>query len=166
MGPLHATRTCIAKYAVFSGRARRSEFWWFALVTLILGSMASYADARIWGWDFKDGQNATILSSVLLVTLLVPMSASAFRRLQDTGFHAVFILLPTLATILHDRLLSIMFDWFRVNEIRIGHPESKTWIGELPTLGSTIFAATCALLLVILALPSNFAERLQIRTRH
>jgi uncharacterized membrane protein YhaH (DUF805 family) len=26
-----AIKTCLRKYAVFEGRASRSEFWWFAL---------------------------------------------------------------------------------------------------------------------------------------
>ena len=32
-----AVKTCFKKYVTFSGRARRSEYWWFALLNIILG---------------------------------------------------------------------------------------------------------------------------------
>ena len=38
-----AIKTCFKKYATFSGRARRSEYWWFALFTHILSSIPLYA---------------------------------------------------------------------------------------------------------------------------
>ena len=31
-----AIKVCFSKYATFSGRARRSEFWWFYLLGVIL----------------------------------------------------------------------------------------------------------------------------------
>ena len=33
---VQATTTCLKKYFIFSGRAKRSEFWWFYLFTVIV----------------------------------------------------------------------------------------------------------------------------------
>lgn len=38
MGFVEAVKTCFSKYATFSGRARRSEFWWFYLLNAIVSS--------------------------------------------------------------------------------------------------------------------------------
>ena len=42
MGFVEAVKTCFSKFATFSGRARRSEFWWFYLLNAILGGISSY----------------------------------------------------------------------------------------------------------------------------
>jgi len=36
MGFFDAVETCLKKYAVFRGRAPRSEYWWFTLFILII----------------------------------------------------------------------------------------------------------------------------------
>ena len=35
-----SVQTCLSKYADFTGRARRSEYWWFALFVLIVTIIA------------------------------------------------------------------------------------------------------------------------------
>ena len=39
-------KTCFNKYAVFSGRASRSEFWWFALFILIISIIGAIIEPR------------------------------------------------------------------------------------------------------------------------
>lgn len=39
MGFGQAVRTCLGKYGTFSGRASRSEFWWFYLFTTIVSGI-------------------------------------------------------------------------------------------------------------------------------
>lgn len=63
------------KYATFSGRARRSEYWWFSVVYMI----AAVALVEI-GWVFE-----VPLLGVLLQPFLVPMLSVSVRRLHDTG---------------------------------------------------------------------------------
>src|SRR5262245_6901639 len=62
--------TCFMKYADFSGRGSRPEFWWFvlfgALAGMILGAMSQVA-----GYVFQ-------------VALLLPTLAAGARRLHDT----------------------------------------------------------------------------------
>jgi uncharacterized membrane protein YhaH (DUF805 family) len=38
MGFMEAVETCLRKYAVFRGRASRSEYWWFTLFQIIISA--------------------------------------------------------------------------------------------------------------------------------
>lgn len=40
---------CFSKYITFSGRAQRSEFWWFVLLLAITGTILDTADSVIFG---------------------------------------------------------------------------------------------------------------------
>lgn len=68
------------KYATFSGRASRSEYWWFAcfgiLVYLALVALGSITDL--------DGPASLLLGTFVLLSLL-PNIAVTVRRLHDTG---------------------------------------------------------------------------------
>lgn len=71
-----AARTCLTfKFATFSGRARRAEYWWFS--ALYVGAVAVIA-----GVSFAI---EVPLLSVLLVPFIVPMLSVSVRRLHDTG---------------------------------------------------------------------------------
>jgi uncharacterized membrane protein YhaH (DUF805 family) len=74
-----AVRTTLTtKYATFSGRARRSEFWFFVLFQAILGVVASLIDTIIPG-------QTPIVGYLISLALLVPGLAVGARRLHDTG---------------------------------------------------------------------------------
>jgi len=68
-----AVETCFSKYADFSGRAVRSEYWWFYLFTLLLG----------WGGSIADSSG--VVGMLVELALLLPSSAAGARRLHDTG---------------------------------------------------------------------------------
>ncbi|MET7480145.1 DUF805 domain-containing protein [Streptomyces sp. NPDC005648] len=71
-----AARLCLtSKYATFSGRARRAEYWWFSLVYVI-------ATGVVLGLGFA---TETPLLGVLLLPFIVPMLSVSVRRLHDTG---------------------------------------------------------------------------------
>jgi uncharacterized membrane protein YhaH (DUF805 family) len=73
-----AIATFWSKYAVFSGRARRSEFW-FAQLFLFLVSLAI-------GIVFPgDEWGNSPASSLWALATLVPSLAIGSRRLHDTG---------------------------------------------------------------------------------
>ncbi len=63
-------------YANFSGRARRSEYWWFYLFTIICYVVASIIDGVI---------GLPIVSIIVMLGLIVPGLAAAVRRMHDTG---------------------------------------------------------------------------------
>lgn len=79
MGPAQAIRTGLAKSFQFSGRASRSEFWWFAPIAVIApvlgGVMISWDNIDFWG----------ISRLGVLILLSLPLIAAMSRRLQDTG---------------------------------------------------------------------------------
>jgi uncharacterized membrane protein YhaH (DUF805 family) len=89
------TTVITKKYADFSGRARRSEYWWFYLAVVLVGVVFSVL-----------GQVAdlfTILYYVVLLALLVPFIAVGVRRLHDTGKSGWFLLIgliPIVGTII------------------------------------------------------------------
>ena len=77
---------CFRKYIVFSGRAQRSEYWWFFLftfiVSVVLGIIASFAPVL------------QFLEWVFSLAVLLPSLAVTVRRLHDTNRTGWWILLP------------------------------------------------------------------------
>lgn len=67
----------LKKYAVFSGRARRQEFWMFALFNFIISFGLSIVEGIVGA--------AGILSTLYSLAVLVPSLAVGARRLHDTG---------------------------------------------------------------------------------
>ena len=86
-----AVRTCLSKYVDFSGRARRSEYWYFALFTFLVGLVASILDA-ILGTGYDDSSGG-LINSLASLAFLLPSLAVAVRRLHDTGRSGWWMLL-------------------------------------------------------------------------
>jgi len=73
----------LKKYAVFSGRARRSEYWYFALFNLILMLVAM-------GLDNLLGTTISVLPYgvfyfALALAMIIPSLAVFVRRMHDIG---------------------------------------------------------------------------------
>ena len=78
-------KTCFSKYADFSGRATRSEYWWFILFLFIAGGICSVI--------------SPILSGVFSLATLLPLLSAASRRLHDTnrtGWWQLIALIPLI----------------------------------------------------------------------
>jgi uncharacterized membrane protein YhaH (DUF805 family) len=74
-------KACFSKYATFSGRASRSEFWLFQLFTF-LGSIATLIiDVMILGFSLDDASSPTNL--IFLLIVMIPSVAAGCRRLHD-----------------------------------------------------------------------------------
>lgn len=83
----------IEKYCCFSGRAARSELWFYALFTLILNTGLSIYTGII-------GETAAnTVSSVLGILFLLPSLGVQARRLHDTGKTAWLLMLHLLCGI-------------------------------------------------------------------
>lgn len=67
----------LKKYAVFSGRARRKEYWMFVLFNMIIGLVLGFVEGLV------DGPG--VLSSLYSLAVLIPGIAVSVRRLHDTG---------------------------------------------------------------------------------
>ncbi len=73
----------LKKYATFSGRSRRSEYWYFALFYLIIAVVLGIID-RMAGTMTSDGM-VGILGGLFTLAMLIPSLAVGARRLHDTG---------------------------------------------------------------------------------
>jgi len=72
----------LRKYAVFSGRARRKEYWLFIPFALVVGFLGGVIDAAFLGYeDLDDGVSP--LSLLLTLVFVVPSIALLVRRLHD-----------------------------------------------------------------------------------
>ncbi|WP_368040807.1 DUF805 domain-containing protein [Burkholderia lata] len=90
-----AVRSALNKYATFEGRARRAEYWYFALLSCILSLGAQVIGAA--------GRNAGLITLLLLgalllvsLALIIPSIAVSVRRLHDTGRSGWFLLLALI----------------------------------------------------------------------
>lgn len=73
---MHWYLDVLKKYAVFSGRARRKEYWMFCLFNLIIGFVIGFIGA------FIDGNG--IIALAYNLAILLPSIAVSVRRLHDT----------------------------------------------------------------------------------
>ncbi len=73
-----SVKTCFSNYAVFSGRAQRSEFWWFFLFSVVSSAVAGVVP---------------VVGQIYPLVLLIPSLAVSARRLHDTGRSAWWLLL-------------------------------------------------------------------------
>ena len=75
-------KTCFNKYAVFSGRALRSEFWWFVLFVSLGSIVVTIIDIMILGYSIESYGPVNIIFSVVLI---LPGIAVTARRLHDVN---------------------------------------------------------------------------------
>lgn len=87
MGFKEAVKSVLSQYATFSGRARRSEYWFFALFT-VLAVIASGIVGGIIGNIIGGTETALVIGMAFYylagLALLLPGLAVAVRRLHDT----------------------------------------------------------------------------------
>jgi uncharacterized membrane protein YhaH (DUF805 family) len=74
--------TVFRKYAEFTGRATRAEFWWFALFSTIVSSALGAFNLATPEGVITVGSS---LAGVWSIAVLVPSLAVAVRRLRDAG---------------------------------------------------------------------------------
>jgi uncharacterized membrane protein YhaH (DUF805 family) len=99
-----AIASFFSKYATFSGRARRSEFWFAVLFTsLVSTAIAIVAPGTTQYVNDIAIQQASVLSNLWQLAIFVPSLALSWRRLHDVGrkgIYYLFILLPVVGWIL------------------------------------------------------------------
>ncbi|MFQ1892129.1 DUF805 domain-containing protein [Aeromonas veronii] len=82
----------LKQYAVFSGRARRTEYWMFVLCNVIVMLLLGMVDKLI-------GGDNELVSSIYSLAVLLPSLAVAARRLHDTDRSAWWLLLGLIPII-------------------------------------------------------------------
>lgn len=102
-------RTCFKKYVTFSGRATRSEFWWFVLFAWGGSILLSVVDSFVFGTTvvtdngFEASTNTPIFSTIFSLATLLPGISVAVRRLHDlnrSGWWYWIVLVPLVGAIL------------------------------------------------------------------
>ncbi|QGQ27077.1 DUF805 domain-containing protein [Gimesia benthica] len=88
--------TVLKKYAEFSGRARRKEYWMFALMNFLISILISIVGAVI---GDTDGLIAVSLSGVYALFIFIPSLAVTVRRLHDTNKSGWWILISLVPLI-------------------------------------------------------------------
>jgi uncharacterized membrane protein YhaH (DUF805 family) len=105
MGFLAAVRACIDRYAVFHGRARRAEYWWWSLFCLLGTIGAAILDAILFGRiDGLTGEiyGPSVLGGMFALAVLLPSLAVTIRRLHDvgrSGWWLLIVLVPVLGAL-------------------------------------------------------------------
>jgi uncharacterized membrane protein YhaH (DUF805 family) len=100
MGFGQAIKSGLTNYATFSGRAARSEYWWFFLFTFLCSLAGEILDAATGG--------AGLINLGVLLGLLLPTLAMAVRRLHDkdrSGWWYLIILIPLIGVL-------VLLYWF------------------------------------------------------
>ena len=124
MGFLMSIATCYKKYFNYSGRARRSELWWFvlysAIVTTIIFSIRPlyvYFGTANFHIGFID---VTYNKLIFVFAVFLPLWAAIVRRLHDTNHDGmwmlVFVLFLSIAFLINEMYTHFIrmsfYKWF------------------------------------------------------
>jgi len=140
---LTSIKTCFQKYFDFTGRASRSEFWWFHLF-LVLGSGAFlYIDAKVFG----TAQNIDPFSALFSLLTFFPAISVRARRLHDINFSGWWQVLPFLGLLI---LAPGFYNYFIISVRAIGALMALSVVG-----GVVVFFGGFVLLVIWFCLPST-----------
>ncbi|MBT2394085.1 MULTISPECIES: DUF805 domain-containing protein [Streptomyces] len=92
---MHWYLDVLKKYAVFSGRARRQEYWMFALISTVISIALTIID--------NVAGTSPILGAVYSLVVLLPGIGVSIRRLHDTdrsGWWLLISLVPFVGVII------------------------------------------------------------------
>jgi uncharacterized membrane protein YhaH (DUF805 family) len=78
------------KYAQFTGRARRSEFWYFTLFNFLISAGIGLLDIYV---------GSMALNGIYALAVLIPGLAVTVRRLHDTGKSGLWILIALIPVV-------------------------------------------------------------------
>ena len=79
-----AVKTCLNKYTTFTGRASRSEYWWFAFFYFLVFMLLAIITV-VFVRDETSYFIVTALSVCTTLALILPGIAVGVRRLHDVG---------------------------------------------------------------------------------
>ncbi len=91
----------LRKFAVFTGRARRKEYWYYFLINFLIITALLLLDNMLGTLDQEAGMG--LLSGIYALAVLIPGIAVAVRRLHDTdrtGWWVLIALIPIVGPII------------------------------------------------------------------
>ncbi len=89
----------LRKYAVFGGRARRKEYWMFALFNILISFLLGFLEQR---FGLVTEMGFGMISLVYTIAIFLPSLAVGVRRLHDTGrsgWWMLIVLVPLFGAI-------------------------------------------------------------------
>ena len=89
----------LKKYAVFGGRSRRKEYWYFLLFNIIVAIVLAWIDALLGTFS---SSGIGVLSGIYGLAILLPSLAVTVRRLHDidrSGWWILINLFPLIGSI-------------------------------------------------------------------
>ena len=95
-----AVSSVLRQYAGFTGRARRAEYWWFFLFTVLVSMVAGIIDGML---GTMTTYGVGFVGTVASLALLLPGLAVSVRRLHDTdrsGWWVLSFLIPIAGFVL------------------------------------------------------------------
>ena len=98
----------LKKYAVFGGRARRKEYWMFALINGIIAFALGLIEGLA---SDKSSTDPGVLGIIYGLAVFIPSIAVAVRRLHDTdrsGWWLLIALIPLIGAIV--LIVFLVFD--------------------------------------------------------
>lgn len=78
-------KVVLKDYATFTGRATRSEYWYFALINFLISIVLNIIGAAM---------NFPFLGTIYALAVLVPGIAAGVRRMHDVGKSGWYLLIP------------------------------------------------------------------------
>ena len=87
----------VKKYATFSGRAQRAEYWYYTLFYILIYLGLSAIDSVTGTFDAQAGMG--LLSGIMGLALIIPTLAVCIRRLHDTGRSGWWLLIGLIPLI-------------------------------------------------------------------
>lgn len=93
----------LKKYAVFNGRARRKEYWYFILFNLIVSIVLYLVDlgiGNLTGFYLDPKSQTGLLQTLYSLAVLIPSIAVLVRRLHDTERSGWWVLWPIILSII------------------------------------------------------------------
>lgn len=110
----------LKKYAVFTGRSRRKEYWYFVLFSVLVSIILGVVDGIIGTYNEETGFG--ILAGVYSLAIILPSIAVAARRLHDIGRTGWWLLIGFIPII--GALVLLMF---AVQDSQAGENQYGPW---------------------------------------
>ena len=81
----------LKNYAVFTGRARRKEYWMFVLFNTIIAALLGFVEGAL---GIASNSEESILGTIYSLAVLIPSISVGVRRMHDVGKSGWYILIP------------------------------------------------------------------------
>ena len=129
----------LKKYAQFSGRSTKAEYWWFTFAFVVMGFVAD-------GIDLVLGSEVGLLGLMFTLGFFVPTLSVTVRRLHDIGYSGLWLLVVIApAAVFGFQTTYAALDQ-KFNEVE---PTSSSLVSI------SAFVIACLILMICMALPGK-----------